>query len=60
MVNDHFISLISDFAPLTLTEVTNQQVSPNLLVSVREVQEALSSLNVGKAIGPDSIQGIRT
>ena len=28
MVNDHFISLTSDFAPLSLTKVTNQQFPP--------------------------------
>ncbi|KAK2555818.1 hypothetical protein P5673_022447 [Acropora cervicornis] len=43
MLNDHFISLTTDFVP------------PGLLVSVREVQDSLSSLNVGKAIGPDMI-----
>ena len=52
MVNDHFISLTSDFVPLTPTGVTNQQV---LLVSAREVQDSLSTLNVGKAIDPDMI-----
>ena len=55
MVNDHFISLTSDFFPLTPSGVTNRQVSPGLLVSVREVHDSLSSLNVGKAIGPDMI-----
>ena len=55
MVNDHFISLTSDFFPLTPSGVTNQQVSPGLLVNVREVHDSLSSLNVGKAIGPDMI-----
>ena len=55
MVNDHFISLTSDFVPLTPSGVTNQQVPPDLLVSVREVHNSLSSLNVGKAIGPDMI-----
>ena len=28
MVNDHFISLTSDFVPLTPTRVTNQQLPP--------------------------------
>ena len=28
MVNDHFISLTSDFVPLTPSGVTNQQVPP--------------------------------
>lgn len=55
VVNDHFISLTSDFVPLTPPGVTNQQVPPDLLVSVREVHNSLSSLNVGKAIGPDMI-----
>ena len=55
MVNDHFISLTSHFVPLTPTGVINQQVPPGLLVSVREVQDFSSSLNVGKAIGPDMI-----
>ena len=52
---DHFISLTSDFVPLIPTGVTNQQVPPGLLVSVREVQYSLAILNVGKAIGPDMI-----
>lgn len=43
MLNDYFISLTTDFVP------------PGLLVSVREVQDSLSSLNVGKAIDPDTI-----
>ena len=43
MLNDYFISLTTDFVP------------PGLLVSVREVQDSLSSLNVGKAIDPDMI-----
>lgn len=43
MLNDYFISLTTDFVP------------PGILVSVREVQDSLSSLNVGKAIGPDMI-----
>ena len=55
VVNDHFISLTSDFVSLTPPGVTNQQVPPDLLVSVREVHNSLSSLNVGKAIGPDMI-----
>ena len=55
MINDHFISLTSDFAPFTPSGVTNQQVPPDLLVNVREVHNSLSSLNVGKAIGPDMI-----
>jgi len=55
MVNDHFISLTSDFVPLTPTGLNNQQVPPGLLVSVREGQDSLLSLNVGKAIGPDMI-----
>ena len=59
MVNDHFISLTSDFVPFTPSGVTNQQVPPpapcDLLVTVREVHDSLSSLNVGKAIGPNMI-----
>ena len=55
MVNDHFISLTSDFVPLTPSGVTNQQVPPDFLVSSREVHNSLSSLNVGRAIGPDMI-----
>ena len=55
MVNDHFTSLTSDFVPLTPSGVTNQQVPPGLIVSVREVRDSLSSLNVEKAIGPDMI-----
>ena len=55
MVNYHFISLTSDFAPLTPTGVTNQLLPTDLLVSVREGQDSLSSLNVGKAIGSDMI-----
>jgi len=56
MVNDHFVSLTSDFVPFTPSGVANQQPPPpDLLVSVREVHDSLSSLNVGKAIGPDMI-----
>ena len=40
---------------MTPSGVTNQQVPHGLLVSVREVHDSLSSLNVGKAIGPDMI-----
>ena len=38
------ISLTSDFVPLTPSGVTNQQVPPGLLVSIREVHDSLSSL----------------
>ena len=55
MVNDHFISLTSDFVPLTPSGVTNQQVPQDLQMSSREVHNSLSSLNVGRAIGPDMI-----
>ena len=48
-------SLTTDFVPLTPSGVTNQQVPPGLLVSVREVHDSLSSLNFGKAIGRDMI-----
>ena len=35
---------------------SNQSTAPpDLLVSVREVHSSLSSLNVGKAIGPDIV-----
>ena len=40
---------------MTPSGVTNQQVPHGLLVSIREVHDSLSSLNVGKAIGPDMI-----
>ena len=38
------ISLTSDFVPLTPSGVTNQQVPPGLLVSIREVHDSLPSL----------------
>ena len=55
MVKDHFISLTSDFVPFNPSGVTNQQAPPppDRLVTVSEVHDSLSSLNVGRAIGPD-------
>ena len=54
-MNDHFISLIAGFAPLFAPELIIQQVPPGLLVSVKEVQDSLASLNVDKAIGADML-----
>ena len=49
------ISLTAGFEPLFGPEPIIQQVPPGLLVSVKEVQNSLASLNVGKAIGADML-----
>ena len=54
-MNDHFISLTAGFEPLLAPEPIIQQVPPGVLVSVKEVQDSLASLNVDKAIGADML-----
>ena len=53
-INDNFVDLTNHFETLTPTSPP-PYVPDHLLVTQHEVYHALSSINIGKAVGPDNI-----
>jgi hypothetical protein len=53
-INDIFVDLTNDVEPLTPSGPP-PYVPEDLLVTQHEVYHALSSINIGKAVGPDNI-----
>ena len=53
-MNDIFVDLTNHFETLAIIDPPSY-VTKHLLVSQYEVYHALSSINIGKAVGPDRI-----